>query len=260
MKRIVCICSLSLIFLFCSCAVIRQDEVGVKRKWGKISSQVLTPGVTTVNPLSTKIIKLPARTVNLEVQANLPSKEGLTILTDISILYHLIPEKAKTILQSAGLNYENTVILPVFRSSIADVSARFFAKDMHSSKRSQIEQEVQERMKNLLEERGFAIESVLMKSVRLPEKLSQAIEEKLQAEQEAQRMEFVLNRQRQEADRLKIEAQGIRDYQKIIGENLNPMILQFMNIEAFRELSKSNNSKVIITDGQTPMMINQTTP
>ncbi|MEO1654862.1 MAG: prohibitin family protein [Bacteroidota bacterium] len=249
--------SLSVLILLSSCAVIKQDEIGVKRKWGKISDQVLSPGVTSVNPFSTKVIRLPARTVNLEVQASLPSKEGLTILTDISILYHLIPEKANVILQNAGLGYENTIILPVFRSAIADVSARFFAKDMHSSKRSQIEQEVLERMQNLLEERGFEIESVLMKSVRLPVKLSQAIENKLEAEQEAQRMEFVLNRERQEANRLKIEAEGIRDYQKIISENLNSMVLQFMSIEAFRELAKSNNSKVIITDGKTPMMIDQ---
>jgi regulator of protease activity HflC (stomatin/prohibitin superfamily) len=144
----------------------------------------------------------------------------------------------------------------VFRSAVSDVSARFFAKDMHSSKRAQIEKEVQERMNEILLERGFMIESVLMKSVRLPEGLTQSIEEKLQAEQESQRMEFVLSREKMEADRLKIEAEGIRDYQRIISEGLNPMILQFMSIEAFRELSKSSNSKVIITDGKTPLMLN----
>ncbi len=254
-----CLFLICLAFLLSNCTVIRQDEIGIRRKWGKITGQVLSPGAKAVNPFSTTVIKLPARTVNLEVQANLPSKEGLTILTDISILYHLIPEKAQVILQSAGMSYENTIILPVFRSAIADVSSRFFAKDMHSSKRSEIEQEVKEKMQELLEERGFMIESVLMKSVRLPSKLSQAIEEKLQAEQEAQRMEFVLNRQRQEAERLKIEAEGIKDYQKIISENLNSLVLQFLNIEAFRELAKSQNSKVIITDGKTPLMIDQTT-
>lgn len=244
------------ILLLSSCAVVRQDQIGIKRKWGKITPEVISPGMRVINPFSTFVIKLPARTVNLEVRANLPSKEGLTILTEISILYHLIPEKAAVILRDAGTDYENTLILPVFRSAVSDVSARFFAKDMHSSKRSQIEKEVQERMSGILLERGFVIESVLMKSVRLPEGLTQSIEEKLQAEQESQRMEFVLSREKMEADRLKIQAQGIRDYQRIISEGLNPMILQFMSIEAFKELSKSNNSKVIITDGKTPLMLN----
>ncbi len=244
------------LILMTSCAVVRQDEIGVKRKWGKISNNILAPGLTGVNPFSTTVLTLPGRTVNLEVRADLPSKEGLTIITEISILYHIVPEKAPQILTDAGLAYENTLILPVFRSAVADVSARFFAKDMHSSKRAQIEKEVQERMREILEGRGFIIESVLMKSVRLPQGLTQSIEEKLQAEQEAQRMEFVLSRQRMEADRQKIEAEGIRDYQRIISEGLNPLILQFMSIEAFRELAKSSNSKVIITDGKSPMLIN----
>jgi len=256
MKTIQFIILSILMVLISSCAVVRQDQIGIKRKWGKITPQVISPGLRVINPFSTYIIKLPARTVNLEVRADLPSKEGLTIVTEISILYHLIPEKASVILRDAGTSYENTLILPVFRSAVSDVSARFFAKDMHSSKRAQIEKEVEERMNEILLERGFMIESVLMKSVRLPEGLTQSIEEKLQAEQESQRMEFVLSREKMEADRLKIEAEGIRDYQRIISEGLNPMILQFMSIEAFRELSKSSNSKVIITDGKTPLMLN----
>lgn len=240
---------------FASCTVIRQDEIGVKRKLGKLKSGVYNPGVRAINPFTTQIIKLPTRTVNLEVTADLPSKEGLTINTEISILYHIQTSKAIDILQEAGTDYETTLILPVFRSAVADVSAGFFAKDMHSSKRSEIEIAVKNHMHNILEERGFVIEAVLMKTVKLPAGLTGAIEEKLQAEQDAQRMEFILSREKMEAERLKIQAEGINEYQRIISQELSPLILQFMSIEAFKELANSNNSKVIITDGKTPMFL-----
>jgi len=247
---------LGAILLLSSCSVIRQDEVGVKRKLGKLKPNIYNPGVRIINPFTTRIIKLPVRTVNLEVNADLPSKEGLTINTEVSILYHIIPSNAIDILQEAGVDYENNIILPVFRSAIADVSAGFFAKDMHSSKRAEIERAVKDYMQDILEERGFMIEAVLMKTVKLPAGLTQAVEEKLQAEQDAQRMEFVLKREKLEAERLKIQAEGINEYQRIIGQELTPMILQFMSIEAFKELAKSNNSKVIITDGNAPMLMN----
>lgn len=245
--------------LLSSCAIVRQDQIGVRRKFGKISDTILQPGMSSINPFSTTVIRLPSRTVNLEVRLDLPSKEGLTIQSEISILYRIVPAEAPKILKQAGINYEDVLILPVFRSASADVTARFFAKDMHSSQRAVIEQAIVEQMMNILEPRGFIIESVLMKSVRLPEGLSKAIEEKLQAEQDAQRMEFILNREKQEAERIKIQAEGIRDAQRIISESLTPMIIQFKSIEAFKELSNTPNSKIIITDGKAPMLINTET-
>jgi len=127
---------------------------------------------------------------------------------------------------------------------------------MHSGERSTIEKDIKKQMMTNLEGRGITIEAVLMKSIQLPASLATAIEAKLAAEQEAQRMEFVLQSEKLEADRKKIDAIGVRDAQKIITEGLNPMILQFKSIEAFKELSKSNNAKVIITDGKLPMLIN----
>ncbi len=238
-----------------SCMVIQQDEIGIKRKFGKVKGKVSGAGLKVVNPLITEIVKLPIRTVNLEVTADLPSKEGLTINTEISILYHIIPSKATDILKDAGESYETTLILPVFRSAVADVSARFFAKDMHSSKRAEIEKEVQKHMHEILEKRGFIIEAVLMKTVRIPQGLTRAIEQKLQAEQDAQRMEFVLRQEKLEAERLKIQAEGQKEYQRIIRQELNKTTLRFMEIEAFRELARSSNAKVIITDGKSPMML-----
>ena len=187
---------------------------------------------------------------------SLPSKEGLTIESEISILYSIDKNKVPFILEDIGLNYESVLIMNVFRSAAADISAQYMAKDMHSGMRSQIENQILERMDESLKQRGFIIERVLMKSIRLPEELSRAIERKLAAEQEAQQMEYVLDRERKEAERRKIEAEGTREAQKILAEGLVREIIELRSIEAFRELAKSPNAKIIITDGKTPYLIN----
>ncbi|OJJ20580.1 spfh domain, band 7 family protein [marine bacterium AO1-C] len=241
---------------FTSCAVVKQDMVGVKRKFGKIKTRTLEPGLYAVNPFTTTMLTIPSRTINMELRLNLPSKEGLTISSEISILYRIKKEAAAEILRKVGSRYESTLILPVFRSASADVCARFFAKDMHSGERAVIENKIQERMQELLDKRGFVIESVLLKSISLPTRISQAIEQKLAAEQDAMRMQFVLQREQQEAKRKRIEAEGIRDYQKIISNGLTKEVIQMRSIEVMRELVKSNNSKVIITNGKTPVFLN----
>ncbi len=242
--------------LLTSCMVIREGEVGVKRNLGKYSDKVYTSGLKTYFPLTTSIEKVSTQTNNIEVAIIIPSKEGLSIRSEISILYRIEGKKAPDILRTIGPNYENNVILPVFRSAIADVTSRFFAKDMHSGERSVIEEAIKDQMMTNLDGRGIDIEAVLMKSIQLPVSLANAIEAKLAAEQEAQRMEFVLQAETSEAERKKIEAKGVRDAQLIIAEGLNPMILNFKAIEAFLELAKSPNAKVIITDGDMPMLLN----
>lgn len=233
-----------------SCTVVRQGDVGVKRTLGKINKAELMPGPRFYNPFITTIIQVPTRTTNLEVKLDLPSKEGLNVGAEISILYHIKSRRATDVIGNIGADYESAMILPVFRASAADVTARFMAKDMHTGNRLGIETEIKQSMMGILEDRGFVIEAVLLKSIKLPPGLYRAIEEKLQSEQEAQRMEFVLQRERQEADRRKIEAEGIRDANKIISEGLTPQIIQYKTIEAYRELSKSPNSKVIIGGGK----------
>ncbi|MEM6379077.1 MAG: prohibitin family protein, partial [Bacteroidota bacterium] len=166
-----------------------------------------------------------------------------------------IGKDAPDLLRTVGRSYERNVVLPVFRSTVADVTARYFAKDMHTGERGTIENAIRKQMMELLKDRGILIEAVLIKSIQLPPNLARAIEEKLQAEQQALRMEFVLQEARQEAERRRIEAEGVRDAQSIISEGLNPNILQFKSIEAFLELAKSPNSKVIITDGDMPVLI-----
>ncbi len=242
--------------LMVSCSVIRQGEVGMKRKLGKLDQQIIQPGAVAFNPLVTRIIKMPIRTMNMEINTNLPSKEGLNVTAVISILYRIVPERAPFIIENIGVGNEANVISSVFRSSASDVCSRFFAKDMHSAQRASIESEITEQMEKILSPRGFKIEAVLLKNISLPAGLARAVEEKLEAEQAAQRMEFLLDREKREAQRKIIEAEGIRDSQKIISEGLTPAIIQWQSIDAFREVAKSPNSKVIITDGNAPMLIN----
>ena len=239
-----------------SCTVVRQGEVGVKRKLGRYSNNTYTSGLRVFNPFIATIVKVSTQTENLEIQADIPSREGLTIRSDVSILYKVVQKDAPDLLRNIGLDYEETVILPVFRSAIADVSAKYYAKDMHSGNRTEIENSVRELMMKYLKDKGILIESVLLKSIQLPRSLANAIEEKLEAEQQAQRMEFVLQRERQDAERKRISAEGTRDANQIISEGLTEKILQFKAIEAWLSLSQSQNTKVVISNGTVPMMMN----
>jgi len=265
------------------CVTIRQGEIGVRRSLGKIDPVIIPAGPKVYNPITTRMLKVPVTTINLEIKAGLPSKEGLTVASEISILYKVKTHEVPNILQNVGLEFENILILPVFRSAAADVCARFYAKDMHSSERSVIEKGIKEQMMVVLEKRGFIIEDVLMKTIILPGGLAKAIEGKLEAEQDAQRMEFVLQRERKDAERqiiaaegkqkmaiiaaqgekesrtiqaegqanaITIEAKAIREANQLINQGLTPAVLRYKSIEAFRDLSKSTNSKTIITDGK----------
>lgn len=231
--------------------------MGVRRTFGKQSDTIMEPGIHFFDPISTTILRAPIRTTNIEVKLSLPSQEGLNIQAEISILYHVLKKEAPKLLAEVGETYEQTVIVSVFRSAAADVTANFLAKDMHSGKRLEIEQRVQERMNSLLTNRGIQIETVLLKSISLPGGLANSIEQKLQAEQDAERMKYILRQEALEAERRKIEAEGTRDAQRILSQGLSPEIIKLRSIEAFRELAKSPNTKIIITDGKTPYLISE---
>lgn len=241
-------------FLFSSCAIVRPGEVGVKQKLGKLENKVRTQGAVVYNPFITRVVKTSIQTNNLELTISLPSKEGLSINSQISILYKLEKSKVINIINTYGLDYE-PIIANVFRSASADVCAQYLAKDMHSGMRAEIETMIQKKMANVLDPQGITVEAVLMKSIQLPPGLAKSIEQKLQAEQDAMRMEFVLQQTRADAERRIIEATGIRDAQKIMSEGLTDQIIKIRSIEAFNELSRSPNTKIIITDGKTPMLI-----
>lgn len=235
-----------------SCTVVRQGEVGVQRTLGKYEDTPNRGGIEFYNPFIASVVKVPVRTVNLEVESSLPTKEGVNVQAEISILYRAEPKKVPNLLRTVGKNFEKNLILPVFRSAVADVSSRFLAKDMHTGSRANIEQEIRSLMAENLEKRGVDVEAVLIKTIRLPPNLARAIEEKLEAEQRALRMQFVLNETVQEAERKRIEATGEQNAQKILAEGLTPAILRWKSIEAFMELAKSPNTKVIVSDGDMP--------
>jgi regulator of protease activity HflC (stomatin/prohibitin superfamily) len=269
--------------LVTSCTVVRPTQVGVKSTFGKIKGKIRQPGAVLYNPFVSRIIKVNVRTMNLPIKENLPSKEGLTILSESSILYHVRSEDVPKIIQETGLNYEENLILPVFRSAASDVCSRYYAKDMHSAKRNEIEKEIQKRLAEVCEEKGFVIEAVLLKSISLPSGLTKSIETKLEAEQEALRMEFVLDKQKKEVERQIIEAEGTKKTNVIQAEaraqmmkieaegraqnieiearantlandllnnSITPNLLKLKQIEAFVKLSTSNNTKTIVTDGK----------
>ena len=278
----------TLLMLVSSCATVMPDQVGVKRTFGRVHDDIRQPGVVLFNPFSTKVVRVPIRTMNLAIIENLPSKEGLTIRTESSILYRIKAGDVPQILKETGMAYEDILILPVFRSAASDVCSKYEAKSMHSSKRAEIEGEIQKRLVEICEPKGFIIEAVLLKSITLPLGLSKTIEAKLEAEQDALRMQFILDRQKQEAQRQIIDAEGAKEVAKIqaegrknatiidseakaagsvimaegtkranelISQSLTPTILKFKQIEAFEKLSVSPNTKPIITDGKTPIVI-----
>lgn len=239
-----------------SCAIINPGEVGVKQTLGKLHETTKSEGMMVINPFITEVIKVRTSTVNREIKLNLPSKEGLNVSAEISILYHVEADKVVSMIKEVGLNYERILIQSTFRSSAADVCAKFYAKDMHSGKRSEIEEKIKTQMAEQLKGRGLIIEGIMLKSISLPDRLYRAIEEKLKAEQEAQQMQFVLDREKKEAERKKIEAEGIKTAQQILKEGITKENIEWKSLEVFKELSKSPNTKVIITDGSTPLILN----
>jgi len=237
------------------CATVRQGDVGVKRTLGRIDPEAIEPGVRLINPFVTRVIRVPVRTVNLELGLDLPSREGLNVRSELSILYRVRPEEAPRVIGEIGPDYEQALILSVFRSAAADVTARYMAKDMHSGSRAEIEKEIRDLMANNLKNRGFEVEAVLLKSITLPPGLYQAVEAKLAAEQEAQRMQFVLQREELEAQRKRIEAEGVAAAQGTLASAINPAVIEWARIEAFRALATSPNAKVIVAPAENSLMM-----
>lgn len=254
MKKTFPLFFLSPLLFLASCSTIKPGEVGVKQRLGKLSENIHTQGLVWYNPFITKVIKTSIQVNDIELSLNLPSKEGLSVIAQISILYNIEEASAPKLIQTLGTRYE-TIITNVFRSASADECSKYFAKDMHSGMRSEIEEAIRKKMNQTLQEKGILVNAVLMKSIQLPSGLASSIEQKLQAEQDAMRMEFILQQEKLEAQRKIIEATGTRDAQKILSEGLSDNIIKLRSIDAFLELSKSTNSKIIVTDGKVPFLI-----
>ena len=234
--------------------LIPAGHVGVKDFFGKVSDQVLPPGVHFVLPM-TKIIKFSTRTQSMKEAASVPTSEGLVVNLDVSLLYRIKPSEAANIYKTVGEGFEYIIIDPQLRSIIRDVTAGFEAKFLYSTSRELVAQNMNEHIKKLLEPRRIEAEQVLLRSIQLPELLTTAIQEKLQAEQQSQRMKFVLEKEKQEAERKRVEAQGVADFQNIVSKGLNSQLLKWKAIEVAGDLSKSPNAKIIVLGDKTGLPI-----
>lgn len=229
--------------------MIPAGHVGVIDFFGHVSDRTLKSGIHLVNPMA-KIIKYSIKTQEATETMDVPSKEGLSIQLDISILFHLNPEKAATVYKTIGRNYEDIVLIPQFRSVARGVTAGYEAKALYTSEREMISSLIKAELQNIVEPRGIIVESVPLRRIILPKGLQDAIEEKLRAEQESQRMQFVLLKEKQEAERKRIEAKGIADFQHIVSQGINEQLLRWKGIEATEKIANSPNTKVVIVGGK----------
>jgi prohibitin 1 len=234
-----------LIVPYLSTAVVPAGHVGVKDFFGQVSDKVLQPGISLVLP-GTRVLRFSIQTREIKETAAVPTSEGLIVNLDVSLLFRLRPDAAARIYKTVGRQFEQVVIDPQLRSAIRDVTAEYEAKFLYSASREMVAQNMFRHMKNALDPRGIEAEQVLLRSVQLPPLLTTAIQEKLQAEQQAQRMRFVLDRERQEAERKRVEGQGIADFQTIVAKGISAELLKWKAIEVAHELSKSPNSKIIV--------------
>jgi regulator of protease activity HflC (stomatin/prohibitin superfamily) len=226
--------------------VVPAGHVGVVNFFGNVSPNTLKAGINFVNPLA-NVIKFSVQTQELKEVMDVPSKEGLTVQLEVSVLFRLDAEKAAEMYKTvAGGNYTSVILEPNVRSVCRGVTAAFEAKALYTSERELLASQIQDHLAKTVAPRGITVESTPLRRVGLPARLSESIEEKLRADQESQRMEFVLNKERQEAERKRIEAQGVADFQKIVAQGLSDQYLRWKGIEATEKLANSSNSKVIV--------------
>lgn len=229
--------------------IIPAGNVGVVDLFGRVSDRYLNSGLNIVNPLA-RVINLSTRTHEDKEQMTVPSKEGLNVQLEVSVLYRLRPDKAVEIYKTVGPHYQEVILIPQYRAVARDVTIGYEAKALYTSEREVLVQKFQKFLQNLEDERGLIIEKVLLRSITLPQTVSAAIEQKLKAEQEAERMKFVLDREKIEADRKRVEAQGIRDAQAIINESLTAQYLHYLWINT---LNLNPNVIYVATEANMPI-------
>jgi regulator of protease activity HflC (stomatin/prohibitin superfamily) len=232
---------------FASIVIIDAGEVGVYSFFGKVRDQQISPGFHLVNPLA-NVIKMSVRTEEYTMSKaqtegrklgddSIPAltREGLNLTLDITVLFHLEPNKASDVYRNLGVNYEEKIIRPEVRSTIREVVAIYDSKDTYSEKRDEVVQKIKTKLDEKLAPRGVTVEDILLRDVTLPPNLATAIQEKLQADQEQQKYDFILQKEKKEADRKRIEAAGQRDSQKIINESLSTNYLYYQYINTLKD-------------------------
>lgn len=248
-----------LVGLLSSCVKqIDAGYIGVQSLFGKIQKRVLHSGLNVVNPF-VQIRHLDTRTQNYTMSGvhdegdkggddaiRVLTRDGLEVTIDLSVLYRLNPEKGPDLIRSIGIDYKDKIIRPVSRTKIRDNAVYYDAVELYSTKRDEFQQKIFQSIEKEFQLRGLILENLLVRNITLPQTVKLTIESKINAEQEAQKMQFVLQKEKQEAERKRVEAQGIADYQRIISEGLSDKQLKYEQIKAYRELAASENSKIIV--------------
>ena len=247
---------------------IDAGHVGVKSIFGKVQNDIITSGLNFVNPL-VEVRELDVRTQNYTMSGQhdeglnsgddairVLTADGLEVTIDLSVLYRLVPTDAPNLIREIGVNYEEKVVRPITRTRIRDNAVYYDAVSLFSSKRDEFQDRIFKTIDKDFSSRGLHLENLLVRNITLPGSVKAVIEQKINAEQEAQKMQFVLQKERQEAERKRVEAQGIADYQRIISESLSDRQLQYEQIKAIKELATSPNSKLIVMPSKgTPVIL-----
>jgi len=248
--------------------VVESGEVGVKTLFGKVNNDVLYSGLNVVNPMM-KVTFFDVKTQNYTMSGvndsegtsaddaiRVLSADGLEVIIDLSVLFKVKPTSTPEILRTIGTDYLDKIVRPIARTAIRDNAVAYDAVALYSSKRDEFQSKIFNTINKSFSKRGLELEQLLVRNITLPASVKTTIESKINAEQDAQKMQFVLQKEKQEAERKRVEAQGIADYQRIISSGLTDKQLQYETIKANLELAKSNNSKIIIMGkGNTPVIL-----
>jgi len=245
---------------------VEPGQVGVQKLFGKVNDNILESGLNVINPL-VKVVMFDIRTENYTMSGvndegvkqgddaiRVLSADGLEVIVDLTVLYKVIPSEAPRILKEVGVDYRNVLVRPICRTKIRDNAVYYDAVALYSTKRDEFQARIFATIESNFKERGLMLEQLLVRNLTLPASVKATIESKINAEQDAQKMTFVLQKERQEAERKRVEAQGIADYQKILSTGLSDKLLQYEMIKA---ISASPNSKLIfMTNGKNlPVMV-----
>jgi len=252
-----------------SCFVqIDAGQVGVKKLFGSVQPDVLQSGLHFINPLY-EIEKMDVKTQNYTMSGihdegqksgddaiRVLTADGLEVTIDLTVLYRIIPVDAPKLVKETGVDYEYKIVRPIARTRIRDNAVYYEAVALYSTKRDEFQNRIFNGIEVDFKKRGLLLENLLVRNITLPAAVKGTIEQKIQAEQESQKMQFVLQKEKQEADRKRIEAQGIADYQHIISESLTDKQLQYEQIKAYKEMALSQNAKIIVMGkGNTPVIL-----
>jgi regulator of protease activity HflC (stomatin/prohibitin superfamily) len=247
---------------------IDAGQIGVSSLFGKVSNEVLTPGLNFINPL-VNVYNVDIKTLNYTMSGvhnegekdgddaiRVLTSDGLEVTIDLTVLYRVVGTEAPRLIRETGLDYKDKIVRPLTRTKIRDNAVYFTAIDLYSTKRDQFQNRIFTSIEADFKKRGLILEQLLLRNITLPNNVKTSIEEKIKAEQDAQKMEFVLQKEKQEAERKRVEAQGITDYQRIISTGLNDKQLQYEQIQMMKGLITSPNSKVIVMGkGNTPIIL-----